>query len=101
MGSPGLSLTVSDSVMLLRKGVNVRIILPSLAIALITIAAFLQAFFPKALPTLYNSWYSLTGMKTRVSVEDYQRWSVRSIGIAVLVLEIGVAVYRLSLRVDR
>jgi hypothetical protein len=76
----------------------VRFILLCLAIGIITMAAILQAFFPAVLPRLYNSWYSFTGMKTRVSLEDYQRWSVRSVGIVILILEIGVAVYRFSIK---
>jgi hypothetical protein len=69
----------------------------SAAIVLITTAAVLQAFFPNVLPRVYNLWYSLTGMKTRVSIEDYQKWSVRSVGIIILVLEIGAAAYRLAI----
>lgn len=69
-----------------------------IAIVLLTVAASLRAFYPGVSPRLYNSWYALVGMETRVSANDYEKWSVRSIGIAVLILELGIAVYRLFVR---
>jgi hypothetical protein len=70
----------------------------SIGILVVTTVAALQAFAPSVLPRLYNRWYEITGMQTRVSLEDYQRWSVRLVGLAVLVLELVVAVDRIFIR---
>ncbi len=75
-----------------------KFVIISFGILAITTVATLQAFFPSVLPRFYNAWYSFTGMQTRVSPDDYKKWSVRATGLAILVLESAVAIFRLWIR---
>ncbi|MBB5055563.1 putative RDD family membrane protein YckC [Granulicella aggregans] len=57
-----------------------------LPLLLFASVAFVSAFFPRVLPTLTNRWYSMIGMKTRVSEEDYARVSTRSACFVIFAL---------------
>lgn len=62
--------------------------LPILALVIIGTAGFLTAFFPRVIPDLTNSYYSLIRAKTRVVVEDYEKLPVRVAGGGILLVEI-------------
>jgi hypothetical protein len=66
------------------------------ALALLGSMAFCMAFFPRVVPRLTNSYYSLIGMKTRVAEEDYLKLGTRFAGGAILAAEIVWLFLRLS-----
>lgn len=70
---------------------------PIIALAAFGTVAFLMAFFPRVLPNLTNSYYSLIKVKTRVSIEDYEAIGVRISGFAILVVEIVWLLYRIRI----
>jgi len=49
-----------------------------LPLSLFATVAFVSAFCPKVMPRLANRWYSMIGMKTRISEADYAKLSTRS-----------------------
>jgi hypothetical protein len=72
-------------------------IFPIVALTVIGTAAFLTAFFPRVLPSLTNSYYSLIRVKTRVAVEDYERTPVRLAGGCILLIEIVWLLHRVAI----
>jgi hypothetical protein len=70
---------------------------PIIALAAFGTAAFLMAFFPRVLPNLTNSYYSLIKVKTRVSVEDYDSIGPRISGFIILVVEVVWLLYRFGI----
>jgi hypothetical protein len=59
-----------------------------IALVLIGAMGICVAIFPRAFPRLVNSYYSLTGMKTRVADEDYAKPGVRLAGAFIVIAEL-------------